>query len=58
MLNWKTSLAGFATMAIPIINQLIPVLPPQYVPIAAGVAAGLGLLFAKDNNATGGTKKQ
>lgn len=57
MLNWKTSLSGIATIAIPLINQIIPILPPQYVPIAAGVAAGLGLLFAKDHNVSGGTKK-
>lgn len=57
MLNWKTSLSGIATIAIPLINQIIPILPPQYVPIAAGIAAGLGLLFAKDYNASGGVKK-
>ena len=57
MLNWKTSLSGIATIAIPLINQIIPILPPQYVPIAAGVAAGLGLFFAKDYNVSGGTKK-
>jgi hypothetical protein len=56
--NWKTSLAGVVTVLIPIINQLVPVLPPQYAAIASGVVAGLGLLFAKDMNVTGGTTRQ
>lgn len=56
--NWKTTLAGVGAAAIPMINQLIPILPPQWVPIAVGVSAGLGLIFAKDKNVTGGTTRQ
>lgn len=58
MTNWKTSAAGGAVMLIPLLNQIIPILPPQYAAIATGVVAGLGLIFAKDANVTGGTKPQ
>ena len=58
MTNWKTTLAGLATIMIPLLNQIIPVLPPPWATIASGVAAGVGLLFAKDMNVTGGTVKQ
>lgn len=56
--NWKTTGAGVAAMLIPIINQIMPILPPQWAAIAGGVVAGLGLIFAKDANVTGGTKPQ
>jgi hypothetical protein len=56
--NWKTSLAGIGAIAIPILNQIIPILPPQYATIVTGIIAGLGLLFAKDSNVTGGTRHQ
>lgn len=58
MKNWKTTYAGLAAMLIPLLNQLVPVLPPQWAAIASGIAAGIGLLFAKDMNVTGGTVKQ
>jgi hypothetical protein len=48
--NWQTTLAGIGTMLIPIINQIIPVLPPQWAALATGMVAGLGLIFAKDAN--------
>lgn len=56
--NWKTTTAGAGTILIPILNQIVPILPPQYAAIASGVVAGLGLLCAKDQNVTGGTNKQ
>lgn len=56
--SWKTSLAGIGAIAIPLINQVLPVLPPQWATVATGVVAGLGLIFAKDSNVTGGTIKQ
>ncbi len=56
--NWKTTGAGVAAIAVPLLNQVIPILPPQYAAIASGVIAGLGLIFAKDGNVTGGTVKQ
>ncbi len=48
--NWKTSAAGAGAVAIPILNQIIPVLPPQWAAVATGVIAGIGLIFAKDSN--------
>jgi hypothetical protein len=56
--NWKTTLAGAATVLIPVLNAVVPVLPPQYAAILAGITAGIGLLFAKDANVTGGDVKQ
>src|SRR5262245_15294496 len=58
MMNWKTTVAGLGVIAIPILNDVIPVLPPKYQGIATAVVAGLGLIFAKDSNVTGGTVKQ
>lgn len=56
--SWKTTAAGVAAMAVPLINQFIPLMPPQWAAVATGVVAGLGLLFAKDSDVTGGTKQQ
>ncbi len=56
--NWKTTVAGLAAILVSIIPQIIPILPPQYAAVASGVLAGLGLLFAKDSNVTGGTVRQ
>lgn len=56
--NWKTSAAGVGAILIPILNNIIPVLPPQWAAVASGVAAGLGLIMAKDSNVTGGTVRQ
>jgi len=56
--NWKTNAAGAAAILVPLLNQIVPTLPPQYAAIATGMIAGLGLLFAKDNNVTGGSVKQ
>jgi hypothetical protein len=56
--NWKTTLAGVVAVAIPIINSQIPFMSTDYAAIATGVVAGLGLIFAKDGNVTGGNTKQ
>lgn len=56
--NWKTTSAGGVVLLITVLTQITPILPPQYAAIATGVVAGLGLLFAKDGNVTGGTTKQ
>lgn len=56
--NWKTSLAGLFTLAVPLFNQIVPVLPPQWQMVLMGAFAGAGLLFGKDFNVTGGTKQQ
>ena len=56
--NWKTTVAGAGAILIPLINTIIPVLPPQWATVATGLVAGLGLLFAKDSDVTGGTVRQ
>jgi hypothetical protein len=56
--NWKTSLAGLVALAIPMLNALVPVLPPQWAAVATGAVTFLGLLMAKDANVTGGTVQQ
>ncbi len=52
MANWKTTGAGICVILVPIINQIIPIMPPEYAAIATGIVAGLGLIFAKDANVT------
>lgn len=52
-MNWKTTVAGIGVALIPILNNIIPVLPPSYAAIAGGVVAGLGLIFAKDASSPG-----
>ena len=56
--NWRTTLAGVGTIAVPLLNQIIPVLPPQWAAVVSGVIAGVGLIAAKDSNVTGGTVRQ
>ena len=58
MKNWKTTLAGIAILigaSGEIINK-----PTKATDISTWtqVAAGIGLLFGKDHNVTGGTKQQ
>jgi hypothetical protein len=62
--SWKTSVAGIVTLACAVIagiNQAHPgVIPPMLVTLGAIVgplAAGGGLLVAKDGDVTGGTRK-
>ena len=66
--NWKTTLGGaiaiagaFPTVApfVPIVNQIVEANPKnkqEWLALAI-LAAGSGLLAAKDSNVTGGTKK-
>lgn len=67
--NWKTTAAGaiaivgaFPTIApfVPIVNQVIQANPQtkQEWLATAILAAGAGLLAAKDSNVTGGTTRQ
>ena len=66
--NWKTTLGGVVAIVgtiptvapfIPIVNQVIESIPQtkQEWLAAAILAAGAGLLAAKDSNVTGGTKR-
>lgn len=56
--NWKTTATGIGLMLIQILTHLIPVLPPAWATVATGLVAGLGLIFAKDSNVTGGSVQQ
>lgn len=54
--SWKTTSLGMATMVIAIgqaIQALLdgnPQTNPNYETVATAVAAGIGLMFARDNN--------
>jgi hypothetical protein len=56
LINWKTTLSGVIAVAAQV-AKVVPALQ-QYSPILdslSGVAAGFGLISAKDSNVTGGT---
>lgn len=57
MRNWKTLLAGLAAI-LTVVAKLIN--DPHDINTAdiASVAAGIGLIFAKDGDVTGGTRYQ
>jgi len=59
--NWKTTSAGILAivgaltgLVFAIINKTIT--PDVITACVTGLLGGIGLLFAKDNNVTGGTK--
>lgn len=54
--NWKTSLSGIASIIGGI--SLFVNHPDQIEAAFTAVALGIGLIFAKDNNVTGGTVAQ
>ena len=56
MKNWKTTLAGIASIIQGV--SLFLNHPEQAEQAIGMVIIGFGLLFAKDNNVTGGTVKQ
>ena len=61
MTNWKTSLGGLLTAALGVAALLgIKVGDSSIDPTTAlgMITGGLGLLFAKDGNVTGGTVRQ
>ena len=61
MKNWKTTVTGILTIvtaAISITQALINGNQPDWTATIAAVTAGLGLIFAKDSNVTGGTVQQ
>lgn len=58
MSSWKTTVAGILTMLVPVFNAVSALLDndPATVPdwglAIAAITAGIGLLFARDNNVT------
>jgi len=61
MINWKTSSAGVLMIATAILSFLSVKVPGMTVdPSTAGplLITGIGLLFGKDGNVTGGTVSQ
>ena len=55
MKNWKTSLVG---LAIIMAGIYVFISTKDWTQSGIAVGVGIGLLFAKDNNVTGGTRKQ
>ena len=55
MKNMKTNLVGIAMIGAGI---MVYVKTNDYVQASPAILAGIGLLFAKDNNVTGGTVAQ
>lgn len=58
--NWKTSIAGIATILAAIATPILPVVgvPAAIVSAIATALAGVGLVAAKDHDVTGGTRQQ
>jgi hypothetical protein len=55
MSSWKTTLAGIAAVLASLAVSLKAVVAGDYataVTAAAGISAGIGLIFARDNNVT------
>ena len=54
--SWKTSITGIITIVVAILNALKllvdgdPTTNPDWSLLIASITAGLGLLFARDNN--------
>jgi hypothetical protein len=60
MKNWKTTSAGILAILSALIGLIFAIVNKQLTPeiimgCAAGILTGAGLIFAKDNNVTGGT---
>ena len=56
MKSWKTTVAGILTALIPALSAVSayldgdPLTTPDWGLAIAGITAGIGLLFARDNN--------
>ena len=62
MLNWKTTLAGVATLIGGLANAFLEyntggLSAVNLATLSAAITAGLGLIIAKDHDATGGTRE-
>lgn len=49
MKNWKTTLAGAASL----LTGIVQIIKGDIASGASAIVAGVGLIFAKDNNVTG-----
>ena len=59
MKNYKTTLAGILAVLPQILSVLFPkVITQDVANTISGLMVTLGLIAAKDNNVTGGTKQQ
>ncbi len=62
MKSWKTTLAGvgtiMATLGAAIASFIHGDTQTAIMTLISGLPAGIGLLFAKDKNVTGGTVQQ
>jgi hypothetical protein len=60
--NWKTTVAGIGSILTGLsglLHWINPEVPgPDLSTSLAAITTGLGLLFAKDGNVTGGTTRQ
>lgn len=61
--SWKTTLSGVGVILAAVANALTEfatggVTGVNFSVLITGLSAGIGLLVAKDNNVTGGTKQQ
>ena len=59
--NWKTTLAGISAVLTSVAGLLHDISVGNYANIyveVTGIVAGIGLIWAKDSNVTGGTVKQ
>ncbi len=60
MINWKTNSSGIALLLISlvrVVQQIVEGKSPDMVDVTA-IVSGVGLMFAKDHNVTGGTTVQ
>ncbi len=55
-LNWKTSLTGVGNIVFAVVGLTIGKL--TWLEAGPMIAAGLGLIWAKDHNVTGGSVEQ
>jgi hypothetical protein len=60
MKNWKTTSTGIIMIIGAIVAVIFtkPLTQEVIIASATAVVGGLGLIFAKDNNVTGGTVEQ
>jgi predicted aconitase with swiveling domain len=61
MKSWKTTASGVIAVLVAVASAaeaLINGRPVDWATVAAAVMAGIGLIFAKDSNVTGGSVTQ